>query len=150
MEHYGGAKCLVVRKNKILLVKHKHNNREYFTLPGGGIEKGETPETAAIRELHEECAVHGTIINKVSEYLLPEFMPDGDGRAKLYTFHMDIGDQDPKLGYDPEHLGSEQILVELRWLALNEICERDKTFYGHRDCNVYRSLAKNYYRGVMI
>ena len=51
------AQCLVVRGNKILTVKHRQHGIEYFCLPGGGAEEGETPEFAAARELKEECLV---------------------------------------------------------------------------------------------
>ena len=121
MEHYGGSRCVVVRDDKILMVKHRQSGKEYYTLPGGGIEKGESPEQTAIRELQEECNVRGTIINKISEYPIPE-------GTILYTFYMDIGDQVPKLGHDPELSENGQILIEVRWLTLAEICERDRAF----------------------
>jgi ADP-ribose pyrophosphatase YjhB (NUDIX family) len=33
-----------------------------WTLPGGGVEFGEHPEAAALRELHEETGLHGRIV----------------------------------------------------------------------------------------
>ncbi len=53
------------------MVKHCFDGEEYFVLPGGGHEIGETPEQAAVRELSEECNVNGDIIRKVSEYSDP-------------------------------------------------------------------------------
>jgi len=50
MKYAGRTKCLVIRDNKILMVKHRHENDEWYCSPGGGIEKGEKPEQAAIRE----------------------------------------------------------------------------------------------------
>jgi len=38
------AQCLVIRNNKILMVKHCHEGEEWWCLPGGAIEKGETPK----------------------------------------------------------------------------------------------------------
>ena len=46
----GRAQCLITKGNKILMVKHNQCGIEYFCLPGGGIEDGETPENAAARE----------------------------------------------------------------------------------------------------
>jgi len=123
LEYKSGAKCIVIRDNKILMVKHEHDGRKYYTLPGGGLEDGETPEQAAIRELWEECQVSGTIIAKTSEYF---FSSEQDGI--LHTFYMDIEEQIPVLGKDPELSEENQILVEIRWMALEEICERDRAF----------------------
>jgi len=108
MEYKSGVLCLVVRNNKILMVKHRRpNQHEYFTLPGGGIESGESPEQAAIRELQEECGVTGEIITKLSEYRFTF----GDN-AIIHTFHIEIGNQEPILGTDPEK--EQQILTEVR------------------------------------
>jgi hypothetical protein len=41
---------------------------------------------------------------------------------------MEIGDQCVRLGADPEFEGGEQILVDARWLTLDQIPERDRTF----------------------
>ena len=36
--------ALVVRNKSIILVREKIDGREFYTLPGGGIENNETPE----------------------------------------------------------------------------------------------------------
>lgn len=122
MEYKGRAQCLVIKDNKILLVKHRHKGDEWYCLPGGGIERGETPEQAAIRELQEECNVLGTIIKKTSEYVDPY-----DNNNFFYTFQIDIGHQSPSLGYDPEIIDNP-ILVEVLWMFLNEISEIDRAY----------------------
>ena len=122
MEYRGRAQCLVVRGGKILMVKHRHGGEEWYCSPGGGIERGETPEQAAIRELREECNVSGRVIRKISEYA----DPFEDGKF-FYTYHVDIGDQAPSLGIDPE-LPDDPILVEVRWMALDELSEVDRAY----------------------
>ncbi len=119
MENRGRAQCLVTRGNKILMVKHKQCGIEYFCLPGGGIEYGETPEHAAMRELQEECRVSGTNLKLISTVI-------NDNHFN-YTFYADIGIQEPMLGEDPECIDNP-ILVGVEWCTLNEVCERDRAY----------------------
>lgn len=42
------------QEGKILLIKQKKRNKDYWLLPGGGIEFGESAPAALIRELKEE------------------------------------------------------------------------------------------------
>lgn len=47
-----GTRVMLIKENKILLVKHTYQEHWYF--PGGGIKKGETFEEAIRREIKEE------------------------------------------------------------------------------------------------
>ncbi len=44
-------------EENILMVKNKGSHSSYYTLPGGAVEKGETLEDAAIREVKEETGL---------------------------------------------------------------------------------------------
>jgi ADP-ribose pyrophosphatase YjhB (NUDIX family) len=123
MEHKNAAVCLVIRNKKILMVTHKYGEIEHHSLPGGGIEVGETPENAAIRELWEECGVRGVIIKKLSETA----MAFGEN-IFWHSFLVDIGNQEPKPGLDPELAAHKQTLSEVNWMPLSEISERDRVF----------------------
>ena len=50
------VRVIVACKKKILLVK-SHFGKQSWCLPGGGVEKGENPMSAAIRELNEEVGI---------------------------------------------------------------------------------------------
>lgn len=119
----GRCQCIVTRGDKILLVKHVQNGESYLCLPGGDAEVDETFEEGALRELQEECNVSGQIIAKTSEL----FEKTIEGTKQHVSFHVDIGEQEPRLGYDPEVTGTP-ILQGVGWYALNEICERDRAF----------------------
>ncbi len=115
------AQCLIHRGKQILMVKHSMYGEEWWCLPGGGVEKSETPSEAALRELVEECRVSGNIIRQTGQ------ATDAEG-IETVTFLIDIGVQEPTIGNDPEFARDDQILVDMRWLTLAEIPERDRAY----------------------
>lgn len=121
----GRAQCIVIRNGKFLAAKHrdKNNGKEYYVVPGGRINEGESPEEAAIRELFEEANVKGVIIKKLAEY--PNAFSDS---KRFYSFLVDIGDQEPSLGFDPESIDDPK-LIAIEWKALNEISQRDRMYF---------------------
>ncbi len=50
-----GVRAIVVRGDEVLLIKHTYMPGWY--IPGGGVDRGEDPERAVIRELWEEVGV---------------------------------------------------------------------------------------------
>lgn len=51
------ARAIVLKDGDILLMKRFKMGREYYTLLGGTIERGEAPEDAAVREVAEESTI---------------------------------------------------------------------------------------------
>lgn len=60
------AIALIFQEKKILLLKRR--DTPVWVLPGGGIDQGETPEQAAIRETQEETGLYCQITRKVGHY----------------------------------------------------------------------------------
>lgn len=117
------SQAVVCRNGKILLVEHILRGRDFYNLPGGGIEEGETPEEAALRELEEETNVKGKILRP----LTIEYKPDLESR--IFTFLVEIPeDAVPMKGIDPELPLDEQSIIGVKWLGLDEIAERDRAY----------------------
>lgn len=59
-----GVRAVVVDgEGRVALVRHTYTEAWY--LPGGGVKKGESFENALLRELEEEIAVTGPVIERV-------------------------------------------------------------------------------------
>ncbi len=64
---YRGVKCLIERDGKFLLVKLAYGHKGW-TLPGGKVERGESFEEGALRELKEETNARPAKLDFLAEY----------------------------------------------------------------------------------
>jgi len=48
------TKAIIIYNKHLLVIKHQQNSKEYFTLPGGGVNKNENLSTGLKRECMEE------------------------------------------------------------------------------------------------
>lgn len=107
------AQALIIRDQAMLFaygMASSHNELRHSFI-GGGIEQGENPEEAVLRELMEEAQVKGEIIFKFNQEIAEEH----------HTFLVDIGNQSCKLGCDPEEMHltkDERNLKDLIWISL--------------------------------
>lgn len=119
------AGIVLIEDNKVALIERHRAGLDYFVFPGGGVDEGESPEQAAVREAMEELGVEVVIRQKVAEiqietsrqiYFLVERVAGefGTGRGEEFT------DSDPS---DP----SEGIYVPI-WMPIEELSQREKVY----------------------
>jgi len=61
------AGIILIEEGKIALMERHRAGRHYFSFPGGGVDRGESVEQAAIREAYEELGDEVRIRKKVAE-----------------------------------------------------------------------------------
>jgi len=96
---------VVIEDGKILLVKHRKGNKQYWVLPGGRLEYGETFIDCAVRELQEET---GLVIEVEKFIFLSEAIAPDRSRhivnvylkAKVVGGKLQLGDEPVLAGVD--------------------------------------------------
>ena len=74
-----------------ILIKRKNNPfKDYWALPGGFVEYGESVEDAAIREAKEETSITVTLEHLVNVYSEPDRDPRGHTITVAYTAKGDL------------------------------------------------------------
>ena len=61
------AGIVLIEGDKVALIERHRAGLEYFVFPGGGVDEGESPEQAAVREAMEELGIEVAIRRKVAE-----------------------------------------------------------------------------------
>ena len=69
--------AIIIKDNKILLMRRIKDGQEYFVFPGGGIKENESEEDAIIREVKEELSLDA----KIDKLL---FQIENRGQEELY------------------------------------------------------------------
>lgn len=119
------AGIVLIEDNKVALIERHRAGLDYFVFPGGGVDEGESPEQAAVREAMEELGVEVVIKQEVAEiqietskqiYFLVERVAGelGTGTGEEFT------DSDPS---DP----SEGIYVAV-WMPIDELSQHGKVY----------------------
>lgn len=101
---------------QVLLMLRRKNGTSYATLPGGGIEPGETPAQACAREVLEEV----NLSVKVGEEVL---VLDNLNNREHY-FLCEVLGGEMRLGDGPEGIRqSEENWYEPQWVSLDRLEE---------------------------
>ncbi len=68
---------ILIEDNQLALIERHRQGNHYFSFPGGGVDEGESPQQAAIREAQEELGILVEIKQKVAEVIF-------DGHLQYY------------------------------------------------------------------
>jgi ADP-ribose pyrophosphatase YjhB (NUDIX family) len=102
-----GVQCLILSGDQLLLIRHTYGHSAW-TLPGGGIKKGETKEEAVKREVKEELG-----LDIAPEYA-GAFTHNVEHKTdKVYCFVVRIEKVEPKFDHGE--------IKEAKWWNINNL-----------------------------
>ena len=78
--------AILHRGTQVLLVRHHKGDRDYWLLPGGGVEGGEQLEEALRRELREECDLED--VQPVGPIALAETIAPLGSSSRRHIVHL--------------------------------------------------------------
>jgi 8-oxo-dGTP pyrophosphatase MutT (NUDIX family) len=114
------------RKNSIEIAMVAVKNRSVWCLPKGLIDKGETPETAALREVSEETGLKGRIIEKLGEISYWYYLKEENAKCRK-TVHFFL------MEYEGGDVSNHDREVDTAsWIPIDEAFSR-ASYRGERD-----------------
>jgi 8-oxo-dGTP diphosphatase len=95
--------AVIERDGKILIAQRKRTGQHplKWEFPGGKVEPAETPESAVVRELEEELAIHARVGAEIGRY---EYQYPGRWPIMLLFYRVE------EFSGEPKNLDFEQIL----------------------------------------
>jgi 8-oxo-dGTP diphosphatase len=113
------ARVVIVEDGRLALIRRVRPDRTYYLFPGGGVEPGETPEQAAIREAYEELGVdvalaelmHTEVFNGTRFHFYRARIVGGEFGTGAWPDHANLDEADRREG------GTHEAV----WFALDEL-----------------------------
>ena len=134
---------LLNNKNKVFVAKRIDNPENYWQMPQGGIDKGESYLDAAYRELKEETSIQSvSLIKEIEDYItydLPDHLLGIIWKGKFKGqkqkwFIMRFYGKDSEININTK----KAEFLDWKWVDINEITKIVVDFKLH----VYKKLTK--------
>lgn len=121
------ASAAIVKDGKILLMRRVKPDHEYYIVPGGGIEEGETPEDALAREVMEELTlkvIHSRFLVTVDYERWPSYATSHTGGQRDFYFLVEQYEGVPEIGGPEKERMSEENQYHIVWLPIGDLGTR--------------------------
>ena len=139
-----GVGIVVLNKeNKVFVAKRIDNQKNFWQMPQGGVDKGENLYEAAIRELDEETSIKSVSLIKKIDGLLTYLLPDellgiiwkGKFKGQEQQWYiMRFNGDEKEINIKTKH----PEFLEWKWVDIDEITKLVVTFKLH----VYEKIQK--------
>ena len=109
------AAALIVQNKRLLVIYRQKLDREYYVLPGGSVEPGESIEQACVREVREETGLDVVIQRQIWTYV-------NNGRTEHYFWATVVGGK-VLLGYPEGARQSASNRYTLGWIDAQQLAQ---------------------------
>lgn len=116
------AAGIVLHDDALLVMFRRKNGREYYTFPGGAVEKGESPEETVVREIKEETTIDVAVKRLCYELRRPDDSSYRDAREYFFLCAYTKGE--PTLSADSIERkinDPEDNFFEPRWMKFADL-----------------------------
>ena len=139
----GGVRVVIPDgEGRILMVRQKHEGKDIWMIPGGGIEDGENSREAAVREVFEETGLEVRVkrlLWHVEEVSLER------GQRFVNFFLAEIIGGNLGLGKDPEFDKNNQVLCEVRFISKKEMNSFERVYPEYLKTELWEALEPKYF-----
>ena len=140
-----GVRAVVVDPaDRVLLVRFQFPETSLWATPGGGIDEGESPEEAIVRELAEEVGLDEVELGPwiwTREHVFPFLDGRWDGQAERFVF-VRTPAFEPAPRFTVEQLAAEYV-AGMRWWTPDELEASDELFAPRRLPELVAALLRD-------
>jgi 8-oxo-dGTP diphosphatase len=113
--------AILIQNNSLALIERHRDGMHYFAFPGGGVDEGESPEQAVVREAREELGVEIRVLRLAAKvwfrgnpqfFFLAEQMGGEFGTGTGEEYASD---------HDPAHGSYEPVWMSLANVSANNV-----------------------------
>ncbi|MDE2019774.1 MAG: NUDIX domain-containing protein [Patescibacteria group bacterium] len=119
---------IIIKNEKILLLRRFRNNEEYYVFPGGGVEEGETFEGALKREMWEEMSIKIDGAQLLFEFDQSQEYYGTPLTEKNHYYRIENFEGIPTLGGPEKERMNEQNQYHIEWISFAKIGKMENLF----------------------
>jgi putative (di)nucleoside polyphosphate hydrolase len=144
-----GVGLVLINRLGLVFAGRRADVPDAWQMPQGGIDRGETPEAAALRELHEEVGTdRATILARTADWLFYDLPPDIAARAwgggyrgqRQIWFALRFTGEDSDISIAT---AAEPEFVTWRWMTADELLRQIVAFKRPVYDEVFREFASH-------